>query len=111
MNANTFDRPHAVTDAEVAFPANAMQLMPAENEIPSEFKRINHPWVRWQAKWFFSGLDEMPKPKPGIDLKLAMRHLSVIQASLEPKHEHKQAAVAFLASKWFENEAANKGQA
>jgi len=37
----------------------------------------------------------------GVDGGLAIRHLQVIQASFEPKHEHKEAAVAYLASPWF----------
>jgi hypothetical protein len=36
-----------------------------------------------------------------VDGELAIRHLQVIQASFEPKHEHKEAAVAYLASLWF----------
>jgi hypothetical protein len=41
--------------------------------------------------------------KEGVDGNLAFRHLSAIQRSFTPKHEHKEAAVAYLASLWFED--------
>ena len=41
-----------------------------------------------------SGLRE--RDADGIDAKKAMRHLATIQRSWSPKHEHKEAAVAFL---------------
>jgi hypothetical protein len=97
-----FDTPHDVTDADCAFPARAMELMPEYSQIPDEFKRSAHPWAQWQDEWFYRGLKQAPTPKPGIDLRKAMRHLQVIQGSYAPKHEHKAAAVAFLASRWLE---------
>jgi anti-sigma factor ChrR (cupin superfamily) len=97
-----FDTPHKVTDADLAFPARAMELMPEYSQIPDEFKSSAHPWAQWQAQWFYQGLKQAPTPQPGIDLRLAMRHLQVIQGSYAPKHEHKAAAVAFLASRWLE---------
>ncbi len=78
--------------------------MPTMEEIPEEFKGLfsDHPWVRWQASWFFDGLKAIPDAKKGIDQDLAMRHLATLNRSMEPKHEHKQAAVAYLASLWLE---------
>jgi hypothetical protein len=70
-------------------------------EIPAEFKRDSNPWVRWQARWFFSGLKSFPAAKAGVDGAVAARHLKTIQGSFEPQHEHKQAAVAWLASLWL----------
>ena len=79
-------------------------LMPNINSIPDEFSDFNstNKWVKWQTDWFYIGLKKYPTPKEGIDLDMAMRHLAAIQRSFEPKHEHKQAAVAYLASQWFE---------
>jgi anti-sigma factor ChrR (cupin superfamily) len=70
----------------------------------AEVKRQGNKHVEFQQKWFFSGLknEDMPTAKDGIDFNDAMRHLGAIQGSFEPKHEHKQAAVAFLASKWLD---------
>ena len=80
------------------------ELMPVYSDIPDDFKSMNNPYVKWQQKWFFSGLKEsdIPKTKNGIDSKKAIRHLSAIQNSWSPKHEHKEAGVAYLASLWFE---------
>lgn len=95
--------PQAVSDLRHAFPAGIKHLMPTMEEIPEEFRSgAGTPWNRWQAEWFFSGLKSRPTPKPGIDLDAAMRHLGTIQGSFDPKHEHKEAAVAYLASLWFE---------
>lgn len=78
--------------------------MPTMEEIPLEFKQFNGtPWNKWQNKWFFFGLakKDIPEPKDGIDLKTAMSHLAAIQDLYAPKHEHKEAAVAYLANLWF----------
>ena len=97
-----FDKPHEVGDVDCAFPARALELMPEYSAIPAEFKNDSNPWAQWQSDWFFGGLKKMPEPKSDIDLNSAIRHLHVIQGSFASKHEHKQAAVAFLASRWFE---------
>lgn len=92
-------------DAKVAF-RDISHLMPAYDEIPEEFKGVysKNKFVKWAAKWFFQGLkkEEIPEAKEGIDKNKALRHLAVIQRSFAPKHEHKGAAVAYLASLWFE---------
>ena len=96
-------QPTEVDNLTLAFPTGISDLMPQMDEIPEEFCEFfsTNKWVRWQASWFFSGLQERPTAKDGIDQNQAMRHLSTIQGSFEPKHEHKQAAVAYLASLWF----------
>lgn len=97
-----FDKPLTVSGLDVAFgPKDINTLMPAYASIPEEFKRMSGYWPKWQAEWFFEGLKAMPTPKAGIDLNTAMGHLAAIQRSFEPKHEHKAAAVAYLASIWF----------
>lgn len=96
-----FDKPSEVSDLDMAFPASVVKLMPAYDQIPEEFKRARNAWAQWQEDWFFGGLKKFPAPRDGIDRSAALRHLSCIQRSFEPKHEHKAAAVAYLASKWF----------
>lgn len=95
-----FSKPHKVDGLSIAF-GGGMDLLPAYKEIPDEFKRDSNPWCRWQSEWFFKGLEKMPTAKEGIDQGEAMRHLSAIQKSFEPGHEHKMAAVAYLASLWL----------
>ena len=98
-----FSAPTPVSDVLMTFPGDVKHLMPRMVDIPDEFKR-NHPWAQWQSNWFYSGLSKMPTPKDGIQLQDAMRHLSAIQGSFQPSHEHKRAAVAYLASLWFTGE-------
>lgn len=98
-----FDKPMPVTDVDLAFGGKVSVLMPAYSAIPAEFRSGHGYWCEFQSKWFFEGLDKnaLPTPKEGIDRDAAMRHLAAIQRSYEPKHEHKAAAVAYLASLWF----------
>jgi hypothetical protein len=104
--AQDFTHPAELTDLEVAFGARAMDLMPPMSEIPDEFCNPNrrNKWLTIQRDWFFSGLRNVTwTPKPGIDQTAAIRHLKAIQGSWEPKHEHKEAAVAYLLSLWFDD--------
>lgn len=99
----SFDQPKDVSSIDLAF-GNVDGLMPAWYDIPEEFRQgqIGNKWIRFQRQWFFDGLDSKRViEKPGVDKTKALRHLMAIQSSFEPKHEHKQAAVAWLASKWF----------
>ena len=99
-----WSKPTVVDLLTQAFPAGIMHLLPAYEDIPSQFKLGSGvAWNAWQAKWFYRGLDEsdLPTPVDGVDYDIAMRHLKTIQGSWEPKHEHKEAAVAYLASLWF----------
>lgn len=99
-----FTKPHKIDDATLAFPASVRSLMPAMDGIPDEFCDLNGrtKWNVLTSKWFFTGLRGKFVPKPGINLNDAMRHLSAIMGSYEPKHEHKEAAVSYLMSLWFD---------
>lgn len=98
-----------VTGLDTAFGARDLaNLMPAYGDIPAEFKRDRNTWVRFQQEWFFCGIaGATVETRDGVDAKAALRHLKAIQSSWEPKHEHKEAAVAYLASLWFVRVAAN----
>lgn len=102
-----FDQPHPVTAVQMAFPANVSDLMPAWDTIPPEFQHPNgkgdaRPWIDFQAAWFYRGTSKNALvPRDDVDPDAAWDHLIVIQGSYEPSHEHKQAAVAWLASRWF----------
>ena len=84
--------------------------VPNYDEIPEDFKDMNAhhkkteaaKWIQWQEEWFFNGIKSFPKVKDGIDEKAARSHLASIQRSFDIKHEHKMAAVAYLASLWLE---------
>jgi len=98
-----YSTPQEISDVQMAFPASLGDLIPAKDEIPEPFWRHKGTvWNEFQADWFFSGLDEPAfYPKKGINAEKAYRHLATIQGSWEPAHEHKEAAVAYLASLWF----------
>ena len=95
-------QPQDVNQVVMVLGGEMGRLLPPYAEIPDEFKRGNGKWNKFQRDWFFGGLaSENLIPGEGIDKRAALRHLGAIQGSFEPKHEHKEAAVAYLASKWF----------
>jgi hypothetical protein len=99
-----WSKPRELSPVEQAFPAGAMDFMPAMDEIPDEFKHMSpNSWVQFQTDWFFKGLSVGVEfyPREGVDAETAVAQLSAIQRSFAPKHEHKEAAVAYLASLWF----------
>lgn len=106
MTVTTWAQPSPVDDLDMVFGARAVRdLMPPMTEIPEEFHvwRGNK-WVDLQSEWFSNGIKlSQITPKDGVDFAAAMRHLKAIQSSWEPKHEHKMAAVAYLASLWFDD--------
>lgn len=103
----TWAEPVEATDVQVAFAASTRGYLPPKEEIPEEFWRFRgNEWNRLFNQWFYRGLDAPPRFKPGIDQHKALRHLRICMASFEPKHEHKEAGVAYLLSLWCEPEAA-----
>ncbi len=92
-----------IDDLTMAFAGSVLHLMPDYLDIPSEFKNTSNQWNQIFWKMFFKGFDtEYLTPKEGVDKKAALRHINAIMRSYEPSHEHKEAAVAFLLSEWFE---------
>lgn len=88
-----------------AFPASIQHLMPAPEDIPEDFRHSGDTaWNDLASTMFYKGIpqDSEFHPRPGIDPETAYWHLYCILSSYWPKHEHKEAAVAFLASCWFE---------
>jgi hypothetical protein len=100
----SFDRPMTISDLDAAFPTNVSRLMPRYEDIPVMFKSSSNEWAQLASMLFFEGgKGVLLTPRPGINTTTAIRHVRAILASFEPKHEHKEAAVAFLLSKWFES--------
>ncbi|ASN68815.1 hypothetical protein 7AX3_73 [uncultured Caudovirales phage] len=97
-------KPIEVTQLDIAFGGKAMKILPAYSSIPSEFKKDSNKWSQLVSKWFFGGLNksEWPKAKDGINWNLAMLNIQACLSCFEPKHEHKIAGAAYLASQWFE---------
>lgn len=102
-------KPTPVTDLDIAFPAHVIgRLLPEMEDIPDKYKHPGEgdgiPYIKFQQKWFYQGLksEDLPTAKDGINLEHAIRHLQAVQGSFEPKHEHKEAGVAYLASLWLD---------
>jgi hypothetical protein len=92
-----------IDDVTLAFPANALDWMPPWEEIPEEFKEGNE-WTQIASSWFALGLPETVKfyPHEGVDPEKAFRACRATLGSFQPKHEHKEAAVGYMLSCWFE---------
>ena len=102
--------PQAVNDVTLAFPAQIENLIPDPKDIPDEFWDGNA-WTEFASYWFNYGLPADTKAfmRTGIDGATAFRHLQAIKGSYQPKHQHKLAALGFLASRWMYGvEAASK---
>lgn len=99
---DAYAKPHVVDDVLLAFPAVLGDLLPPLEEIPDDYPNRRE-WLDFQHRWFVGTLpmDAEMQPAEGIDAEVAGRHLATIQGSFAPKHEHKMAAVAWLASRWF----------
>lgn len=103
MSAPMVDIPE-LTDLQVAFSADPLDWMPPMEDIPEEFKRFNGTeWNKIASTWFFQGLPNDVKfyPRDGVDQEKALRAVQATLGSFAPKHEHKEAAVAYMLSCWF----------
>ena len=97
--------PKPVGDASYAFPAFVVGVyLPSVDDIPDRFHDRRDPWVELVGHWFFNGVPEDAAfyPKPGIDSKLAFRHVDACMRSYQPKHQHKEAGCAYLLATFFE---------
>lgn len=98
--------PIDIGDAEYVFPAGALDYMPAYEDIPEDFREGTGeaiPWIEFQRTWFYRGLSHYFSfsPTDGVNAGKAWRQLNSIARSYAPKHEHKEAAIAYLASLWM----------
>lgn len=90
------------TKLDVAFSTDDLSWLPME-KIPEEFKSSFNKWARIASRWFFNGLPGGTEfvPKDGVDVHKAMMAIRCALSSFEPKHQHKEAAVAYMLSEWF----------
>lgn len=107
-----FEKPNEnITPRDIAFgPMNLSGWLPAVQNIPREFWIDSNKWASLMNSWFFNGIKEWPITKEGIDFKSATAHIRTIMASFDPKHEHKIAGCAYLASLWFDEKTLNGGK-
>lgn len=93
-----------ITVIDEAFPAHALDWMPKWEEIPEDFRERDTEWNRIVRSWFYNGLPEDVEfyPREGVDPEKAFQVLQATLGSYAPKHQHKEAAVAYMLSCWFE---------
>lgn len=103
-------KPIPVDDVTLAFPAHVVGiLMPEYLECQEGLERLDpkemSKWLDFQRSWFMRGLPAEVEfyCKEGVDGETAFRQLQAIQGSFQPKHQHKEAAVAYLCSLWFDD--------
>lgn len=106
MSKQTFERPTEISTLDMVFPTTVRHLMPDYAEIREVYDRGNKWGNRLFSDWFYSGIKSTDGliPRDGIDKKKALRHIRAVMGSFEPKHEHKEAACAYLLDKWFDGE-------
>lgn len=99
MSGRDWSVPVEVDDLTVAFPANVVgTLLPPWDDIPEEFKRHSHPRAKQASMLFFEG--GRVEWREGVDKSAARRQVQACLGSFEPKHEHKEAGVAWLLDMW-----------
>jgi hypothetical protein len=92
-----------VTMLDVAFGARAMDFMPKMEDIPDDFPN-RQKWEKVTGTWFFGGLKNAKfTPKAWVDQGNALAAIRSVLGSFAPKHEHKEAAVAYMLSEWFDD--------
>lgn len=101
--------PQPVSDLDMAF-GGIDGIMPAMSDIPEDYPD-SHKWQRMFSDFFYLGASNLVfSPKDGIDAGLAWRHVRTIMGSWESKHQHKEAACAYLLSLWFNDIKYTKGK-
>lgn len=97
--------PINISKPDVVWGGKVNEILPPYNEIPDEFKSRYGKWNKIFSDWFFKGLPEGTNfiPKPDINKDLAIANIYCVMKSWAPKHEHKEAGVAYLMSLWFED--------
>lgn len=115
-----WSKPQAVSMVQRAFPADIVgKKLPHIEEIPEAFRAVAHigkyrheaatdearDWCRKVMHGLFFGGFLKPGfvPREGIDAETAFIHLDTCLRSFQPKHEHKEAGCAWLASLWFKD--------
>lgn len=91
-----------VTDIEVAF--GSTKYLPKMEDIPEEFFKRRNVYVQLFNDIFFKGVSELNyEPIEGFDRATINRLISSHAGSFDPKHEHKEAGVAYMMSLMMKN--------
>jgi hypothetical protein len=93
-----------VSDPYLAFPAEVIGIvLPKYEDTPEKFKDRNHELTEVARRLFFDGGKNWKfYPKKGVDAEKAWRMIVACLRSFQPKHEHKEAGVAYLMDTFFD---------
>lgn len=99
--------PQDIDKVLYVFPARVIgTLLPELKAIPEDVPRV---WGHFIGYWFAAIYTGKGLPadiefhaKSGFDAEKAYRHIDTCMRSFQPKHEHKTAGCAYLASCFFE---------
>lgn len=95
--------PKPVSDAEFAFPTRVIgYFIPGWDELPETFQQGTSGYENLAILACFNGIELLSEAlRDEVDAALARRQLIAIVRSFQPKHEHKEAAIAYLLSLWI----------
>lgn len=95
--------PQPVNDVLFVFPARIIGvLIPDWDLLPCEFQNGTSGFEELARHACFNPVELRPDVLiDGVDATVASRQLNAIARSFEPKHEHKEAALAYLLSLWL----------
>lgn len=111
-----YAKPQEVDEATFIFPSSVVGvLLPERHEIPEHFDMFSpkkaHPWMDLIQGMFFGSYNEMWfSQRDGVDVTEAVRHISAVLRSFQPKHEHKVEGAAYLMSMWMKAVATSDGE-
>jgi len=103
ITQNILNNYQDISDPELVF--GTTKLLPKRSEVPEEFDyRGGSIWNKLFTDMFFCGLEELDiTPKEGVDVNAALKCVKAHMGSWEPKHEDKEAGVAYMMSILFED--------
>ena len=97
----TLENP-TITDTEVAF--GSTKYLPKMKDIPEDFFKRSNVYVQLFNAIFFKGLVEFNyEPMEGFSKDTINKVIASHAGSFMPKHEHKEAGVAYMMSLMFKN--------
>lgn len=93
-----------VTKVDTVFGGDkALEIMPKWEDIPKDYPN-RMKWKQVMSDWFFRGMKNAKwTPKAGVKTSKALAAVATVLRSFAPEHEHKEAAVAYMLSEWFED--------
>ena len=103
QTTSAWDTPSCPPDMRVSEQPDE-PCVPDMAEIPQHYENRDY-WLEFQRTWFEDGIEQIAQISTyaHVDEALAIAHLSAIQSCFAISQEHKEQAVAWLASLWLQS--------